>query len=223
MPRVLSDEEIEQLEEHAPTWERRAWVRKLGASIWVKLPLEVDGARDPDWDAYYRFAERDGHPTLAEVRLLARPRTRAEDRALRKALRDGGNPTPAREPTAKALRSISPASAHHYLRVGGGMKAEGVLDEFPEEVLEHNHATRRRGGAHGPEHYAEVAALFEKAFDRNPRAPIVEISKMKGWPRHYARDQVGKARDKGYLTSPGQGRIGGTMTDEARRILREAA
>src|SRR5215203_5315230 len=72
MARILSTEEIEELEKAAPAWEHRTWVHKIGAFVWVKRPLELDGAPDPDWDAYYRFTSDDGNPTLAEVRVLPR-------------------------------------------------------------------------------------------------------------------------------------------------------
>jgi hypothetical protein len=225
MARVLSTEEIERLEQGEPAWERRAWVRKLGASWWVKLPLEVDGARDPDWDAYYRFVPQDGNPVLAEVRLLPRPRKQADDRALLKSLRSVEGSARARgEPTAKALRSISATKAHYYLRVHAGMEkpTAEVFAAFARSVLEQDHRPDRKGAGHPPEWWAAWAQMYVDAA-RERRDAIAAIrERLPQYTREYVRDQVFNAREKGYLQTVGQGRVGGALTEKARRVLRES-
>lgn len=70
--------------------ETRERVLDLGASVWVKLPLERNGAHDPDWDAYYRFVGEDGRATVAEVRILPRTRSKAAERELHSTLKREG-------------------------------------------------------------------------------------------------------------------------------------
>lgn len=227
------------MSETSPRWtERRERVLELGAAVWVKLPLEADGARDPDWDAYYRFVEEDGRATVAEVRILPRTRTRAAERELHKALKrdGGGQPVPVSSLTAKALRSVSPTDAHHYLRVCAGRSepAADTFTSFAEAALAGDRRPRKKRGAGrvfaagippDPDaHFASFAKLYVDVIGRGSRSPIADIAAANpGWDRTYVRDQVYLAREKGFLTPERHGLIGGDLTLKARRVLRGAA
>ena len=222
-----------------PHWtERRERVLKLGASVWVKLPLERDGVPDPDWDAYYRFAEEDGHATVVEVRVLPRTRTKTAERELLRTLKreDGGRRAPASPLTAKALRSVSPTEAHHYLRASAG-RSESTADTFSrlaEAALGSAQGPRKkRGGSRvfatgmppDPDvHFAAFAKLYVDVVRHGSRSPIADIAAANpGWDRAYVRDQVFLAREKGFLTPERYGLVGGDLTLKARRVLRGAA
>lgn len=49
---------------------------------WVALPLEED------WMVWCRFVSEDGHPVLAEIRIVPKPRTEAEDEWLQQSLKE---------------------------------------------------------------------------------------------------------------------------------------
>jgi hypothetical protein len=205
--------------------------------VWVKLPLETDGVPDPDWDAYYRFADEGRDPTLAEVRILLRTRTSAAERELHGALkRDGGSRrVPVSPLTAEALRSMSPTDAHHFLRVSRGM-SEPTADTstgLAEAPLAGDGRRRRKRGegrvfATGmrpdPDvHLAAFAQLYVDIVRRGSRSPVADIAAANPrWDRTYVRDQVFLAREKGFLTPKRYGQVGGELTLKARRVLHGA-
>jgi hypothetical protein len=206
--------------------------------VWVKLPLETDGAPDPDWDAYYRFVEAGGEPTLAEVRILQRTRTRAAERELHRALkRDGGiRRVPASPLTAEALRGVSPTDAHNFLRVSRGMggAAAGTMTGLAETALARDRRRRWRrdagrvfatGMRPDPDvHLAAFAQLYVDLIRRGSRSPIADIAAANPrWDLTYVRDQVFLAREKGFLTPERYGQVGGELTLKARRVLHGAA
>jgi hypothetical protein len=217
-----------------PHWtERREAVLELGSSVWVKLPLERDGGPDPDWDAYYGFVDDDGHATVAEVRILPRTRTKtAERELLRKLKREGGRRRiPASPLTAKALRSVSPTEAHHYLRARASGATATTLAEAA--LRGRRRPGRKRGRSRvfatgmppDPDvHFAAFAKLYVDVVRRGSRSPIADIAAANpGWTHAYVRDQVYLAREKGFLTPERYGLIGGDLTLKARRVLRRAA
>jgi hypothetical protein len=211
---------------------------ELGAAVWVKLPLETAGARNSDWDAYYRFADADGEATLAELRILPRTRTRAAERELHKTLkRDASHQrVPVAPLTAEALRSVSPTDARHYLRVRGGL-SEPTADlprGFAEAASAKSRRLRKQGGAGrvfatgmrpDPDvHFAAFAQLYVDLIRRGSRSPIADIAAANPrWNRAYVRDQVYLAREKGFLTPERYGQVGGELTLKARRVLHGAA
>jgi hypothetical protein len=219
-----------------PRWiERRERILELGASVWVKLPLERDGGHDSDWDAYYRFVSEDGRATVAEVRILPRTRSRAAERELHRTLkREGGRRRVPTSPlTAKALRSVSPTDAHHYLRASAGT-GEATATALAEAALEGGRRSRRKRGesrvfATGmppdPDvHFAAFSKLYVDMVRRGSRSPIADIADANpGWTHTYVRDQVYLAREKGFLTPERYGQVGGDLTLKARRVLRGAA
>jgi hypothetical protein len=216
--------------------ERRERVLELGTALWVKLPLERDAAPDPDWDAYYRFVDEGGEPTLAEVRILPRTRTRAAERELHRALkRDGGGErVPVSPLTVEALRSVSPTDARHYLRVaaGPGEPGAGTLGlagaAHPRDLRRRGKRGASRVFATGmrpdPDvHLAAFAQLYVDLIRRGSRSPVADIAAANPrWDRTYVRDQIFLAREKGFLTPERYGSVHGELTLKARRVLHGA-
>lgn len=204
----------------------------------MKLPLEANGAPDPDWDVYYRFVDEAGDPTLAEVRILLRTRTRADERELHRALKRiaGGRRAPVSPLTAEALRSVSPTDARHFLRVSRGTSGRraDTMTELAEAAL---HGDRRRwrkrdggrvfatGMRPDPDvHLAAFAQLYVDFVRRGSRSPIADIAAANPrWERTYVRDQVYLAREKGFLTPERYGSVHGDLTLKARRVLHGSA
>jgi hypothetical protein len=206
--------------------------------VWVKLPLERDGAPDPDWDAYYRFVDQGGDPTLVEVRVLLRTRTRSAERELHRALkREGaGRRVPASPLTAEALRGVSPTDAHHFLSVSRVMSepTADTMTGLAEAAMAGERRRRRKRGASrvfatgmrpDPDvHLAAFAQLYVDLVRRGSRSPIADIAAANPrWDRTYVSDQVFLAREKGFLTPERYGQVGGELTLKARRVLQGAA
>jgi hypothetical protein len=73
----------------------------------------------------------------------------------------------------------------------------------------------------GEEFYQDVAAAYLRAVGIDPRRPIhVMLPWYPGYTKVNVRDWVARARQKGYLTSPGQGRAGGEATKTLLDALR---
>ncbi len=204
----------------------------------MKLPIETDGAWDRGWDAYYLFVDDDGDPTLAELRILPRTRSRTAERELhRKLKRDAGSQRIPLSPlTAMALRSVCPTDAEHYLSVHAGM-SDPTADSparFAEPAPGGHRRFRRKHGAGrvyaagmrpDPDvHYAAFAQLYVDLVRRGSRSPIADIAAANPrWTRAYVRDQIYLAREKGFLTPERYGRADGDLTLKARRVLHGGA
>jgi hypothetical protein len=233
-----SQEEAPALSETPHDWtERRERVLELGTAVWVKLPLETHGVQDPDWDAYYRFVDVGGDPTLVEVRVLLRTRTRGAERELHRALRrdGGGGRAPVSPLTAEALRSVSPTDAQHYLRVSRAPSAPtaDTTAALAEAALGSDRSRRwKRGKGRvftagmrpDPDvHLAAFAQLYVDQIRRGSRSPEADIAAANPrWDRTYVRDQVFLAREKGFLTPERYGSVDCELTLKARRVLHGA-
>jgi hypothetical protein len=76
---------------------------------------------------------------------------------------------------------------------------------------------RPTGNQRANRRYAEVAAMYVDLLGEE--RPIVALAKKLNLGEKTVRNYLYKARDRGLLTTAGQGRAGGELTDEARRIL----
>jgi hypothetical protein len=126
------------------------------------------------------------------------------------------------EITSEALRSLS-------LR-----KVQRELDRILEEWAERDAATMRltegfrasrRPGRRGREdyEYAAVAEVYVKHLRLNSRAPVKETAAELHYSVPAVRALLNKARKRGLLTEPDEGRAGGTLTKKARRELAKHA
>ena len=74
-------------------------------------------------------------------------------------------------------------------------------------------ANRPGPRGHGEEFYVEVAQEYLEAVRDAPRRPIEAMTpRYPGYSKANVRDWVARARYKGYLAEPGQGRPGGLPT-----------
>lgn len=78
--------------------------------------------------------------------------------------------------------------------------------------------SRRPGAAgRGDKHYAEIAAKYVKALKL--QHPVEAVAEATGMSPKAVRNVLYKARERDLLTSVGQGRAGGKLTDKAERLL----
>lgn len=64
-----------------------------------------------------------------------------------------------------------------------------------------------------------VAAAYERIAQSSTR-PVQDTAMALGLSAGQVRGLLSKARQRGYLTSPGEGSTGGQVTDKARRLLK---
>ncbi len=153
------------------------------------------------WEVEYECVPQDGEIVVAAIVI---------------GLREGAD-LPAGGLSARQLRQLRPGSDIQQLR--------GVLEaDFSEEVEHLGYRIRKSKpdatGSLPPRHYAEIAAAYVAAR-RKSKTPIKTLAAAWGLSDTQARDRVEGARRKGMLTRPTQGRVGGGLTDEARKVLRE--
>jgi hypothetical protein len=91
-------------------------------------------------------------------------------------------------------------------------------------------APARRPGRHGHgiDHYLKWAARYVEKVDAGSRSPVSDLARefgdSEGINRQYVRDTINDARHRHHLlTNPGQGRVGGQLTEKALGLLAERA
>lgn len=185
--------------------------------MWVKLPL------GDDWEAQVRLEPEEGHPVIAELRVVPWARWDAEEPP---SLPRGGL-------TARRLRTLNLGSAvdvaYEHLR------KRFERDPDPDSIMSpHRFAARavaqpRRPGRKGraDSFYAAVAAAYLDALAMGSRQPVKDAAaalseRWKGeFKDIYIRDSLSEARRRGLLTQPPRGRAGGEFTDKGLQALGE--
>ena len=194
--------------------------------LWVVLPL------DEHWDSYVRFVAEDGHPVVAELRVLPTLMDQPRDEWLAPTLEDGAwiPPAPSGGLTSRALRHVHLGRAVElaYEHLDRWLERERKRDKplgstFAREAVK---APRRPGSAGREDRfYAVVASLYVDALEHGSRRPVVDVaerlSKGRGgsYAPEYVRDVLHEARRRELLTRPPKGRAGGELTDKARTAL----
>lgn len=202
--------------------------------MWVVLPL------GESWDSYVRFVGQDGHPVVAELRVLPRTDTpgvlahhdKHADRWI--SITRGETPeqsTPKGGLTTRALRDVQLGHAVQlaYTQLGRWFDRDR---RHPGSVMPTSFTatavdTPRRPGRKGREDsfYVVAAAAYVDALEQGNRKPVVTaaqtLSETWGgtYEPTYVRDLLHVARERGLLTRPPRGRAGGQLTDRARALL----
>ncbi|MCU1483668.1 MAG: hypothetical protein JWN67_414 [Actinomycetia bacterium] len=96
--------------------------------------------------------------------------------------------------------------------------------EYAETVLAELDERPRPGAAgRGDRHYAVIAAIYVGLLDDGVKAPVAELARRLTVSPSTARNYLFTARERGLLTSVGQGRSGGVLTEAAERLLEKGA
>jgi len=193
--------------------------------MWVVLPL------DEHWDSYVRFVAKDGHPVIAELRILPTLMGRPKDAWITPTLVDSDwLPEPPEGLTSRALRRVHLGRALElaYEQLADWLRFEQRQEKpMPTKFTQEAVSAPRRPGSKGREDrfYAAVAALYVEALEQGSRKPVVDAAgtlsrKRRGtYDPAYVRDLLHVARQRGLLTRPPRGRAGGQLTDKGRAAL----
>jgi len=212
--------------------------------LWERIQLG-------EWDAYVRFVAQDGHPVIAELRVLPRPHSTREEAWVREWFEmpenlnpelvswEGPRPKPPDTPsgglTARNLRkltlgrALSAAYRHldrHYQRDPHPDSLLGQsIQRFAAQAISEPRQPGRRG--RGDAFYAHVASAYVEAITQGSRKPVKDaaLALSKAWSGTYedtyVRDLLNEARHRGLLTRPPKGRAGGELTEKGRQALGE--
>lgn len=202
-----------------------------------------------EWDAYVRFEAQDGHPVIAELRILPRPHSTREEAWVEEWFKmperlnpelvtwEGPRPkapdTPSGGLTARNLRklTVGRALSAAYRHLGGLFRHDPAPDSLLGQSIQCFAAQAvsepRQPGRRGREDafYAHVASAYVEAITQGSRRPVKDaaLALSKAWSGTYEdtyiRDLLGEARRRGLLTRPPKGRAGGELTTKGRQAL----
>jgi hypothetical protein len=186
----------------SPARKRTVQLRQEGFDeLWVDERLG-------DWVAQYRIVPQDGVPVVAEIRVLPWSPTTAPGGAFWVGYcPPGGLPALVlRQVTAKA--PLDRRDWQRTVRRYPFLKAWDRIDP-----------TRAAPRTVTPAFLAGIAAAYLQCCTEAPQSPMRALATRLNYSLRYAKHLVDQARDRGYLTSLGRGRAGGTLSAEAKALL----
>lgn len=217
--------------------------------LWYERPLPSAG--QAEWTVAYRLIGRNGHPTVAEMRVFP-----YEQQQTRRRGSDGNwveaPSKPRRRPFGPGTWSGRPSSVPE----SGGLPSRllrkiqiqqhlalVIAEVLPElrsladpEIFEslfgrpgieiNNKALTRpphpgRRG-HSDLYLARIAQTYRECLQKDSRKPTALLAEVLGLEYSHVNDLLKAARERGLLTRGRQGVPGGDLTDKAEGILREA-
>ena len=194
---------------------------------------------DENWDAYVRFVAENGHPVIAELRVLPTLMDQPRDAWIIPTLEAGDQPPRGdwlQEPpegglTARTLRKglhLGRASELAYEQIDTWLRQEQRMarprpSKFTRDAID----VPRRPGSKGRDdlYYAVVASAYVHALEQGSAKPVVTAAQALSkhyrgtYEPAYVRDLLHVARQRGLLTRPPRGRAGGQLTEKAHAVL----
>lgn len=179
--------------------------------FFVVLPLGAD------WEAHVRLEPEDGHPVVAEVRIV--PWVHWRD--------DKPSAPPPGGLTARQLRKLNLGAAvdaaYEELRFEfqTGTKPRSIFSphRFSAEAVKEPRRPGRRGREDS--FYAKLAANYVATYKRGSKTPVKDLAEALGetYKDTYVRDLLSEARRRELLTRPRKGFAGGDLTEKGRKAL----
>ena len=183
----------------------------------VSRSLEID--LNEQWTAAFRFLEVDGQLQVSEVRVFPKePYTtkEGEGRSLGEwsinpqSVPEGGLPS--------ELMKLIPFRAAKEQAQYKAREAQAIFSIPGLAVAETPHRSGRKGK---PNIDAQVAAAYAAEFASGNTRPHAALAEQLDMPLTEVKRRIKQAREKGFLTSPGQGRAGGELTEAGKATLGE--
>jgi hypothetical protein len=192
-------------------------------SLWVEVTLRGG------WKVAYRLGVQDGRSIVSELRVFPDEPTTTPAGQWSGELLGAMAEAPRGGITASLLRKVSVGAPGRF--------GDEMLSRFTEWLgtsearrlfgldrvrPQRNRAAHRGRRAQRPNRfYAELAQAYADAWKAGDRQPIETAAARMGVAVSEARRLVHEARHvRGLLTKTTQGKGGGQLTDEARRILK---
>lgn len=124
---------------------------------------------------------------------------------------------PGRLTTAVVRSAMTGELERHARRLIASWSDRGFL--FPKGAAGHPTGRPRGASGNGDRFFAELAARYVQLSAETDKAVEALAAEM-GAKVSTTRNRIFRAREKGLLTSPGQGRTGGELTERAVNLLR---
>jgi hypothetical protein len=181
--------------------------------FFIVLPLGAD------WEAHVRLEPEDGHPVVAELRVVPWVHWRDDEPAT----------TPPGGLRARQLRKLNLGAAvdaayeelsFHFRRGADPDLTVGRhIHRFSEKAVAEPRHPGRRG--RDDSFYATLAADYADKCKGGSRRPVKDLAKALGdtYTDTYVRDLLSEARRRGLLTRPQRGFAGGELTEKGRKAL----
>ncbi|MBI4345708.1 MAG: hypothetical protein HY553_02565 [Elusimicrobia bacterium] len=128
-----------------------------------------------------------------------------------RAVRLGEHPKHVRE----VIQWIAERYGADAFKPGGSLGALGLAPEIER-------SRPRREAGRSDSFFAELADDYLRRHERGSAKPNAEIAAKRGKDVKTITGWLNEARARGLLTSPGHGKVGGTLTEYGARVLREA-
>ena len=216
-------EELEKLARAEAEGRRSGTLSATGTSdhgLWVTHFEEFDG-----WDVAAHLIEQDGNVVIAELRIQPAqtggalawpPQWRPNDPVPKGGLRASHMRSLRLGTIVRRARFHTHGVSDHLLAILGSDAANRLMSAISA-------APRRPGRkGHPDEYYAVIAQMYVRELMNGRHDPIKRIAEAIGYSETHVRDQVAKARQKGFLTpAPGRGKSGGNLTPTALDVLNE--
>lgn len=182
---------------------------------WVERPMG-------EWIAAFRLVPKDGRPVVAEVRVFP---NEDRKRALGEWSHDEEN-VPLGGLTTTALRGVHvqpgleafPDVMHSWQRDHGLGTVNALLRERGYVAPKPKHPGRK---GRTDTYYAEWARRYVRECARS-RTPIKNLAVRHHLAPQSVTDLISEARRRVLLTAAPPGRAGGTLTEKAQELLKQA-
>jgi hypothetical protein len=178
--------------------------------VWIEADVSSKAQPGAVWKVAYLLVNQGGVPVVAEMRLFP-----AEPHPFRPAGQWSGHvagvsaPVPPGGITSRLIREVHLGK---HLRYAGGEVASAASPP-----------PRRRSDRRSrlPEiAFARAAETYDAAVKKNEGPPVPAVARRHRLSIESARWRIHEARVRGFLTTTGQGRAGGRLTDRGKRVLR---
>jgi hypothetical protein len=183
------------------------------------------------WMSAARMIIQDGQAVVAELRVFPRERDPGAGQAGEWSAEVLGNraTVPGGGVTKGLLRRIPMRESAAHLRsllkawqAAGGFPAQTVEQGFPGVVLT-DRPRPERGTGRPDLFFAKLASDYADLVAKDPRRPVAELARRRGFKPAKIRDMLREARERGLLSFSRRGQAGGELTARAREILRQRA
>lgn len=186
----------------------------------------VEVAVGDEWTVAYRLVPQEGRPVVAEVRVY--PRERGSDAG--RWSHDAAAVPLGGLPSSVARSSIVTQDVlNAYPRIVRQMQKQHGAEAIERAFLTRHGFSRKAkeppkhpGRAGRPDlFYAQLAREYVELLG-GPVPVNKALAKQRSYSETYTRSLVHEARRRGLLTLSPPGRAGGTLTEKARDLLRDA-
>jgi hypothetical protein len=200
--------------------------RKTVPEAWIEIAVSNE------WMAAYRLLPGPhGEPVVSELRIFpleavtGRPPGRWTGTALGLDARfppGGISAEVVRQVRVAEHWRIGPEFARWMSSISRGLAMQPV--QSFQRTSDSTRLGKKRGRPpiRSDQFFAVLAKEYAERIAKGSRTPTADIARRRRFPQSRVRDLLNEARRRGLLSTPGQGKFGGTLSPRALALLRES-